>query len=114
MTIYMMLIITFNVLVICITYNSAKNKAINLQREFAERERADKREAELRILEANYPKSPYGIKRQISGEKWGYCITYNGEVMFDENKAQLFTSANSAVYEINKLERIEGYKQTRV
>ncbi|EBS4516557.1 hypothetical protein DQT32_03985 [Salmonella enterica subsp. enterica serovar Braenderup] len=114
MTILMMLIITFNVLVICITYNSAKNKAIKLQRDLAEQERADKREAEFRILEADYPKSPYGVKRQTSNGTWGYCITHNGQVMFDENKAQLFTSIHAAVYEINKLERIEGYKQTRV
>lgn len=61
------------------------------------------------------PKSPYGVSREYgSNGMWGYCITKNGDVMYSSNTAKVFESIDSAIRDINLLERLEGYRPTKL
>ena len=69
--------------------------------------------------EEHLSKSPYGISRELdSNGKWGYCITKNGEIMYSDDRGKLtapvYIEFMSALKDMNLLEKIEGYKITKV
>lgn len=65
--------------------------------------------------ESNLPKSPYGVSREIgSNGAWGYCITKDGSVLYSDRKAQVFTTVQAAIHEINIIERLEGFRPTQL
>ncbi|SOK58748.1 hypothetical protein [Yersinia phage fHe-Yen9-04] len=67
------------------------------------------------INQSELKPSPYGVSREPRGDgSWGYCITKNGKIQFTSDKAQIFSNINSIIREINTLEKIEGFKLTRV
>ncbi|AQW89000.1 hypothetical protein FDH34_gp445 [Serratia phage BF] len=69
----------------------------------------------LDLAQSDLPDSPYGVSREPRGDgSWGYCITKNGKIVFSSDTAQIFPSIGTIINEINKLEKIEGYKLTRV
>lgn len=66
------------------------------------------------VLGETLEKSPYGLQREKSN-RWGYCITKRGEVMYNsDGKAELYHELGSAIEAMNVLEKIGGYKLTRV
>ena len=113
-TLQLMLIITLNVFIVCFTFLRARSKTIEFHREIEKRIRDDKADEEYSKIESTLPKSPYGVSREILNQKWGYCITKDGNVICRDNYAQFFHTIELAVAAINQLERVEGYKRTRV
>ncbi len=65
------------------------------------------------------PKSPYSLIRTRNSEGHiGYTITKDGEIIYipgTENKVyEVFGSLSNAIFYINTLEKIEGYRLTTV
>lgn len=65
------------------------------------------------------PKSPYSLIRTKNFEgNMGYTVTKNGEIIYipgTQNKQyEVFRSLESAIFQINTLEKIEGYRLTTV
>ncbi|AMM44044.1 hypothetical protein FDG95_gp498 [Pectobacterium phage vB_PcaM_CBB] len=65
------------------------------------------------------PKSPYSlIRTKSSSGGIGYSITKNGEIIYipstDDKQYEVFGSLSNAIFHINTLEKIEGYRLTQV
>lgn len=65
------------------------------------------------------PKSPYSLIRtkNYKGEL-GYTITKDGEIIYlpktNNTEYEVYSTISGAIYEINVLEKIEGYRLTKL
>lgn len=66
--------------------------------------------------ESTKPKSPYGLSRELNNnDVWGYCITKNGEIIYDKSKnAVVYSYVEGAIVDMNILEQLEGYEKTKL
>lgn len=66
--------------------------------------------------ESSNPKSPYSLSREQNIEhNWGYCITKNGEIVYDDKRnAIVYSTAEGAIKDMNILEQLEGYEKTKL
>jgi len=66
--------------------------------------------------EATGKKSPYSLSREQNVDKeWGYCITKNGSIVYDDkNNAIVYSTVSGALYDMNIMEQLEGYEKTKL